>query len=96
MQRNIAAKTGNKPSHSCLSQNVPEESMSVIIHAHAVQIEVSDASRLQESLSNAVNNLIHIAAENKCGILITRHNYRSYVAAVDPKVPFGETREISQ
>lgn len=69
--------------------------MSMTTRGQAVHIEVSDASQLQESLSNAVKSLIQIAAENKCGILVTRYSDRSYGAAVDPGVAFGETREVS-
>lgn len=70
--------------------------MSINNHAHAVLIEISDASQLQERLTAAVNNLIHIAMESKWGILVTRHNDGSYTAAIDPSVPFGETQETGR
>lgn len=59
----------------------------------SIQISVSEASHLDESLTRAVDVLINNAVANNCGILVIRHSHEQYTAEVSPNVPFGLTRE---
>jgi hypothetical protein len=77
-------------------QDISEESMPSCIQTRAVEIEISEASQLQECISKAVNDLMQFAIKDRSGILVTRHTFSYFIATIDPRVPCGETREHSR
>lgn len=60
----------------------------------AVTVTAADRASMESRLDGAVD-LVRTEAlkERRRGILVTRHDYRSFTVALSDKVPFGMTRE---
>lgn len=60
----------------------------------AVTVTAADRASMESRLDDAVD-LVRTEAlkERSRGILVTRHDYRSFTVILSDKVPFGLTRE---
>jgi hypothetical protein len=56
-------------------------------------IFITDPTSRDAELNTAVKMAAEIAGEQRCGILITRHDFTKFTVALSPNVPFGLTQE---
>ena len=60
--------------------------------ATSIIIEVQNRASRDDQLEQATNLLLNKATN--CGILITRHSFRTFTAALSPDVEFGLIQEL--
>lgn len=62
-----------------------------------IQIQATSRPALEIQLEAAIQQLQQYATVTKTrGILLTRHHYGHYTAALSDSVPFGITQELDQ
>lgn len=68
------------------------ETKKIMLPAAPIIIEARDRASRDDQLEQAINLLRNQATD--CGILLTRHSFRTFTAALSPDVEFGLIQEL--